>query len=233
MGCCYDRSDHEILEGFWWHFNFGLERPLSSVGPWKVTVLKADDGGQPCEASEGSFESPLKTILGPFRFWIQSLWSSEAEEPVMIKKISEPLKGNLCFAGITNTGQRGLKSHLWLRRDQHHSGETFWDVFPQRQHTSCVPEGAKVISCSSSRPWQCVRVSFPGDTGFEGMRNHGEQPRLGETRRGQWWRWRLSCRSPRTEGVLGRRWGLEPWGRVRIPKQSPRETTDEGAAQRL
>lgn len=47
-----------------------------------------------------------------------NLWSLVSWS--LVDKKPEPLKSNLCFDGTIDAGLLGLKSQLWLRRDQHH-----------------------------------------------------------------------------------------------------------------
>lgn len=102
--------------------------------------------------------------------WIKNLrfWLTEPEELAVTNKIPEPQRWHLCFAGRVVTGQLELKNQLWLRRDQHHWGDVFWEAFKQAQHTEAVFwKWSKSYLLLAA--WLGSLRSHRGGAGFEGI----------------------------------------------------------------
>lgn len=94
-----------------------------------------------------------------------------------------------------DAGQLGLRNCMWLRREQHHWGEVFWDTCPQGQHTETVFQeqpklyfllAAKLDSRRVThvilglKAWECCREQLRCGTVWQSRRL---------PRRGYWWKW--------------------------------------------
>jgi hypothetical protein len=73
-----------------------------------------------------------------------------------------------------------LRNYLWLRRDQHHWGEIFWEEFSESTKKLCSRDSQGCTYCYSCT-FQCLRVTQLVLV-LKGWRGHEEQLRLDSMR---------------------------------------------------
>lgn len=105
----------------------------------------------------------------------------------------------LCITKTTNARFQELRNKHWLRRDQHHSGKIFWEMFPQN---SSQGQG-----CTSY--WHLnLALCKSLQNRFEGMKRSWElsYERTGEATGEN----TASIKGPRIKWIIKRNWDLAP-----------------------
>ena len=127
---------------------FGAQSLLNYCGHLGSDAESRTDDGVGCACSfRGNVERSLRTLVGQFE--TLSLGQPGLKKALaVVNEKPALLQWNLCCARMINSGELGLKSQLWLRREQPSEIMSSRKCFLNFLHRNCsleVAMGGKVL----------------------------------------------------------------------------------------